>query len=97
MKEIKTYTLESLAFKKFQDFLRRATRHKALKASIAGIDGAEEPTRRTIALFNDSSGNPVYGEVVDFAVTVESPYALSDWRVVGRKKISSFITQKRAK
>lgn len=87
MKEIKTYTLESLAFKKFQDFLRRATRHKTLKATIAGIDGAEEPTRRTIELFVDLSGNPVYGEVVDFAVTVESPYALSDWCVVGRKKI----------
>ena len=87
MKEVKTYTLESLAFEKFQDFLRRANRHKALKATIAGIDGAEEPTRRTIALFVDLSGNPVYGEVVDFAVIIESPYALSDWRVVGRKKI----------
>ena len=87
MKEVKTYTLESLAFEKFQDFLRRAVRHKTLKATISGINGTEEPTRRTIALFVDLSGNPVYGEVVDFAVTVESPYALSDWRVVGRKKI----------
>ena len=87
MKEEKEYTLESLAFKKFQDFLRRAVRHKTLKATISGVNGEAEPTRRTIALFVDLSGNPVYGEVVDFAVTVESPYALSDWRVVGRKKI----------
>lgn len=87
MKEVKTYTLEDLAFKKFEDFLRRANRHKALKATISGINGEAEPTRRTIALFNDPSGNPVYGEVVDFSVIVESPYTLSDWRVVGKKRI----------
>lgn len=87
MKEIKEFTLEDLAFKKFEDFLRRANRHKALKATISGINGEAEPTRRTIALFNDPSGNPVYGEVVDFSVIVESPYTLSDWRVVGKKRI----------